>query len=236
MAEKSFNDRHARGLLLLDFCEGFSPAFAPVDTTLATGSFATFLNTIGTLNTTIDTQQGGYTTEADARAQLVKDIKTTVTRTLARLKSNPPWEPNWKSAKQTADKLRGQRPTKPKAPTEGEPPTATTTRNSGEQAYAEIAALFEKFISIVTAAPGYATAVPTAISPSSLNSQLSSLKGKNTGLSNLAADTITNQKKRLKLYYDPNGFQEKFQSIKDAVKSQYGQTSPEFIAVKGLKW
>lgn len=236
MAEKTFIDRHARSFSMRDFTAGFSPVFAPADASLTAANFGTFLGTVGTLNTNILAQQGTYKTQATSRLALLKTILSATTQALARLKSNAVWGAEFKSAKQVADKLRGKRPAKPKLPEEGEPPVEGKKRNSGEQAYAEAAALFEKFIGILTATAAYSTGVPAAISLGTLNGQLSGFKGLNSGLCTLAASIVTNQKKRLQLYFETGGLQEKFQSVKNAVKSQYGQNGPEYASVKGIRW
>ena len=236
MTETSFVDRHARGLLLRDMTAGFSLAFNPADTSLTATNFQTFLGTVGTLNGDIAGAQGAYKTQSVTRVTLVKTIKTTVTQALARLKSNAVWSSEWVSAKQVADRLRGGRPPKPKAPAEGEPPETEKKRNSGEQAYAEVAGAFEKFIAIVLTAPGYAAGVPAAINAASLAGLLTAIKTQNSALCTLSAAILGNQKKRVKLYFEKGGFQEKFQAVKESVKSQYGQSSAEYQSVKAVKW
>ena len=236
MAEKTFVDRHARGESLRDLCAGFSPLFGPADTTLTVVNLTAFLGQVGALNTEIGTLQGNYTTQAANRVALVKTIKAAATRVAARLKSNAAWKSEEKTARQVLNKLRGVRPPKPKAPAEGEPPVEAKKRNSGEQAYAEVAALFEKFIGVATAAAGYTTGAPAAITPGALNGLLSSLKGSNSFLCNLDAQIGPKQKKRQALYFDAGGFQAKFLAVKESVKSQYGTQSPEYQSVRGLKW
>ena len=236
MAETSFVDRHFRGESLRDHCVNFTPAYAPADTSLTVANFGTFLGQVGALNTEIGTLTGNYSTQAAARVTLVKTIKSTATRVAARLKSNAAWKSEEKSARLVLNKLRGVRPQKPKTPAEGEPPTEVKKRNSGEQAYAEVAALFEKFIGIATGAAGYATGAPVAIAPGALNGLLSSIKGANAFLCGLDAQIGPKQKKRQALYFDPGGFKEKFHGVKESVKSQYGTQSPEYSAVKGVKW
>ena len=154
----------------------------------------------------------------------------------ARLKSNVAWKTQDASARKVLAKLRGVRPKKPKPPVGGEPPAEVKKRNSGEQAYAEVALLWEKFIGVATAAPGYATGVPPAIDPGTLSGLLSSIKGINSFLCNLAGQITPKQAQRLVLYFEPGGLQEKFLAIKEAVKSQYGTGSSEYIAVRGIKW
>ena len=236
MAEKSFSDRHARGESLRDMCAGFTPAFVPADTSLTAPNFSVFLGTLGALNVEINNLEGNYTTHAGTREALVKTIKALATRVAARLKSNSAWSSEEKSARKVLDKLRGVRPKKPKPPAEGEPPAEEKKRNSGEMAYGEVALLFEKFIGVATAAAGYSTGVPTEIATSALNGLLSSLKGSNSFLSNLASHISPKQQKRQKLYFANGSFAEKFQAIKEAVKSQYGTQSEQYLAVRVVKW
>ena len=236
MAEKSFSDRHDRGETLRDMCAGFTPAFAPADTSLTAPNFSIFLGTLGALNTEINMLEGNYTTYAGTREATVKTLKAAATRVVARLKSNSVWSSEEKSARKVLLKLRGVRPKKPKPPAEGEPPAEEKKRNSGEQAYGEVALLFEKFIGVATAAAGYATGVPVDISAGALNGLLSSLKGSNSFLCNLGAQISPKQKKRQKLYFEKGGFAEKFQAIKEAVKSQYGTQSEQYLAARAVKW
>ena len=236
MAEKSFSDRLTRGETLRDMCAAFTPAYVPADTSLTAANFTNFLTSLATLNTEINTLEGNYTTQAEARLALVRNIKSAATRVAARLKSNSVWSSEEKSARKVLDKLRGVRAQKPKPPAEGEPPVEEKKRNSGEQAYAEVALLFEKLIGVATAAAGYSTGVPAEISAGTLSGLLSALKGSNSFLCNLAAQISPKQKKRLKLYFEKGGFAEKFQAIKEAVKSQYGTKSEQYVAARAVKW
>ena len=89
---------------------------------------------------------------------------------------------------------------------------------------------------MATAAAGYSTGVPAEISAGTLNGLLSALKGSNSFLCNLGAQISTKQKKRQKLYFEKGGFAEKFQTIKEAVKSQYGTKSEQYVAARAVKW
>ena len=47
----------------------------------------------------------------------------------------------------------------------------------------------------------------------------------------------TAQRKRFALFADEDtGLADKFQAVKNAVKGQYGQSSEQYAAVKGLRW
>ena len=215
---------------------GFTPTFSPADTTLGVGAFTTFLVSINTSNNLIDTQEGSYKTSATQREDLVTLIKKRATQIVGRLKSNSAWAGEYASAKQAADHLRGFQPAKPKPPTDANTPTQVQTRNRGEQAYAEVASLFERLTTTATGAASWSTGAPVEVTLATLTGLLTQIKALNTSLSTLAATLTTNREKRKILYYAPKGLQEKFQAIKESVKGQYGLASAEYQAVKGVKW
>ena len=236
MAEQSARDRQTRAELLRDMTIGFAPPFNPSDTTLASGPFTTFLVSVNTSNNLIDTQEGSYKTTAKQRSDLATLLKKRATQIVGRLKSNSVWAGEYASAKQAADRLRGSRLYQPKPPTDANTPTQVQTRNRGEQAYAEMAAHFERLMNTATGAPGWSTGAPLEVTLATLTGLLNQIKALNTTLSTLDATLTTNREKRKILYYAPKGLQEKFQAIKDSIKGQYGQASAEYQAAKGIKW
>jgi len=236
MGEQSYRDRQARAELLRNMVAGFGVPFNPPDATLNVAGFTTFLASIDTANNQVDVQEASYTTSATERSQLVISIKKRATQMVGRLKSNGAWAGEYASAKQTADKLRGKTPPKPKPPTDVPTPDHTKTRNTGDQAYAEVAALLEKLVTTATGAAAWATGVPTELSAATLAALVTELTSLNTSLSTLDASLTTNREKRKLLYFGPKGLQEKFQFVKDSVKGQYGQSSPEYASVKGIRW
>ena len=236
MSEKSFRDRQGKTSLLMNTIITFTPAHNPADSALSTATMTSFISTIDTKNTLVEGFVTSYTTQSRERLTLTKILKATATRIVARLKSNAAWNAQAATAKGLVEKLRGKSAPKAKPPTDGEPPEVTKKRNAGEQAFVEIAALFERLITVATGAPSYSIGVPLELSSTTLTTQLNAFKAKNTTLGTLAGQIAIEQKKRYALYYDPAGLAEKFKSLKEAVKSQYGSASPEYASVKGQKW
>ena len=238
-SERSFRDREGKARDLGNAIEGFTPAFAPADADLSVVSFTALVAQAETINNSVETLSGQYTTNADARAEAIKAIKAAVTQALSYLTSNKAWKSNCKAAKMAADKLRGIRPPKPKppAPPAGGAPTPAETkkRNQGEQAFVELAAHFGKFIAACTGCAGYAPPAAEITLPA-LNGLMSPLRSANEFLSELDAQLTTAQQQRVILYYGEDGLAERFKLVKLAVKGQYGPASANCATVKGMKW
>lgn len=240
ISEGSFRDRQGKAQSLRDATFGFTPTFATADTSLNATNFNTFIATVGAANTSVETLAINYTNNATTRVALVKSIRSAVTQALGYVKSNKAWANNFKAVKMAADKMRGVRPPSntepPPTPPPGEPvPPPEKSRSKGEQAYVELAAHLGGFITAITACAGYA---PTSadISLSTFNGLLSQFNGLNGFISSLASQLTTAREDRRRLYFDGDCLQTKFQSVKDAVKGQYGQNSSEYGTVKGIKW
>jgi hypothetical protein len=239
-SEASFRDRQGKAQSLRDATAGFTPAFAPADTSLTATNFNTFIGTVGTANTSVETLAVNYTTSATTRVALVKAIRSAVTQALGFVKSNKAWINQFKAAKMAADKLRGVRPSSntepPPTPQPGAPaPEPEKSRNKGEQAYVELTAHLGAFITAITACAGYA---PTSadISISTFNGLLSQFNGLNGFISQLSSQLTTARENRRRLYFEGDCLQTKFQAVKDAVKGQYGQNGSQYGTVKGIKW
>jgi len=240
ISEQSFRDRQGKSQLLRDTTAGFTPAFAPADSTLSATNFNTFLGGIGSANTNVETLVINYTNNATTRVALVKSIREATTQAVGYVKSNKAWANQFKAVKSAADKLRGVRPptnTEPPPPVEpGTPPGAADKgRNKGQQAYVELAAHLEALVTALTACAGYSPTSAT-ISASSFNALLSQFRGLNSFISTLDSQLTTARENRRRLYFEPGGLEEKFQAVKNAVKGQYGQSSAEYGAVKSIKW
>ena len=248
ISERSFRDRQGRGQQLHDIVLDFDPAFAPADPSLGMADFQTFLTgglpnvpCVDQCNLAVETLTTGYTNAAEDRVDLVKNTRKFVTQAVGYVKSNKAWKTKVKAVKAAADKLRGVRPPSrtplPAPPAPGEPPgEPEKKRNKGEQAYAELEAHLAKFVTAITAVPGYLPPA-TEILITTFNGYLSQLRSLNSGISTVASQLINAREDRRALYYDgESSFQAKFLAIKEAVKGQYGQTSPKYNAVKGKKW
>ncbi len=241
LSETSYRDREGKSQSLRDTTAGFTPTFAPADITLNATNFATFIAGVAAANTNVETLEVNYTNNSSARIALVKTVRAAVTQAVNFVKSNKAWATQFKAVKMAADKMRGMSPpTKvvlPPPPAPGDPPaTPDKPRNKGEQAYVELAAHLEQFISAITACTGY-TPPSAAISIATFNASLSQFKGLNTFICTLDAQLTSGREARRALYYEGDScLERKFQAVKAAVKGQYGQASSQYGAVKSMKW
>ena len=214
---------------------GFSPAFAPLDPSLAPAAFLTFLNSLDTLNIEVGTLTGQYTIGVQQRTPMMLDIQDRALRVLSLVKSNPAWKPFLPTVKSYVDKIRGNTPKPPKAPAPGETPGSPPAkkRNQGEQSFSDIEDNFEKLIAALGSIPGYAP--PAAdLTIANLTTLASGFATKNLTMSTLGNQVAMKQKARLEAYNGPAGLREKMKAIKEAARSQYGSNSAEFQQVKGI--
>lgn len=248
MSEESYRDRQGKAQSLRDATAGYTPAFVPADGSLSAANFQALLQggggvplSVEAANTAVETFESNYTTNATTRVNLVKTVRSAVTRAVSFVKSNKAWKDEFKAVKRVADQLRGVRPptktTPPPPPPPGAPPPAPDKpRNKGEQAYVELAAHLATFAGALTACPGYLPPAPEIVI-SKFHEHLSSFRSLNSGISQLTNNLTTAREKRRRLYYEGESCLEcKFQAVKNAVKGQYGQNSAEYGTVKNKKW
>jgi hypothetical protein len=240
ISETSFRDRQGKAQLMQDTVEGFAPAYAPTDTSINAANFQIAINGVDAANSNVETLAGNYTTSAMQRVALVKTLGSAITQALSYIKSNKSWVAQFKTAKMAADKFRGVRPPKDTAPVPDPgdgttPPSAEKKRNLGQRAYTELVAHLQAFVNAATSCGGYAPP-STDISLMKFSEHLSVFKGLNQFITTLDGQLTTARALRFRLYFAEAGLQEKFQSVKDAVKGQYGQNSAQFASVKSIKW
>ena len=236
VSEKSFADRLGRGRLMQAAIAVFDPPFVPAEASLEEAAFETFLDTLDTLNTETANLVTQYSNGVDEREVLVTDIKARVLRVLSFVESNAAWKKYARGIKTLADKIRGNRPRKPKPPapseTPGSPPAKA--RNKGEQSFAEIEENFEQLIAAVQGITGY-TPPATAITVASLQTLSTNFSTKNSDMAALGRQVVLKQGERLDAYDGEGGLREKMLAIKKAVRAQYGSSSTEYDAVKSIK-
>lgn len=234
--ERSFADRLGRGQLMQGKIALFTPAFAPANTNLTAGNFQTFCTTVETANDEAAVALDAWRTVVKERQDLVKEMKATATRVIAYLNSSDAFASALKNAKAAADKLRGMKPRAPKNPPPAPGAPAAKKRNSGDLSYADIEKHFKVLINAVTGLAGYAPVPATnPITLSNLNGTLSSYKGKNAALIFLDSTWRNKADARSAKFDGPGGLREKMKAIKNAAKSQYGQSSDQYGQVKGIK-
>lgn len=236
ISETSFADRYGRGQQLHAAVSSFVPPFAPAFSALEPANFLAFLANLDTLNTDVATLTGTYSTEVAARTELIKDAKNRAQRALRYVESNPAWANYVPSVKRPVDKIRGNRPSRPRPPAAGEQPGSPQARqrNQGEQSYAEIAENLQQLIAAVQSVSGYAP--PAAvISIAELQTLSSNLSAKNSSMAALAVQVGNKQKERLEAFDGPGGLKELMKATKKAVAAQYGTDSSEYAQVKSIR-
>ncbi|MEK6261234.1 MAG: hypothetical protein AABP62_21750 [Planctomycetota bacterium] len=233
VSETSYLDRLGRGRTMQAAIAGFSPAFAPADTSLLPAAFATFLDSLDTLNTTTVTLVDQYLAAADGRKTTVKNLYDRAGRILAYVASNTNWAKQVRSVKTIVDKIRGNEPRPPKPPTGAETPDQNKQRSSGERSYAEMEGHLNRLIPALEAIAGYA---PPAIELTlvHLEGLASSLHTQNLNVANLERQTAAQQAERSETYNGDAGLREKMKAIKAAARAQYGSSSSEYESVKSI--
>jgi len=233
ISESSFADRLQRGREMQVVTAGFTPAFAPIDGSLAPTPFGTFLDGLDLLHTTTGSLVSQYSTEVPLRNDMVTLIKRLTAQVLATIKSNPAWKNHVPAIKSLADKIRGSRPKAPKAapaPPGTEPP-AVKRRSTGEQGYGDIEENFERLIAALGGVAGY-TPPAAEITIAALTTVANTYAAKNLSMATLFAQLTTSQRDRA------DGFaalKEKMKAIKQAIRGQYGPGSPESEQAGGIE-
>ncbi len=234
--EKTFADRLGRGSRLLSAVELFEPDFAPADVDLAPAAFGPYLDSLETANLAVGEALDVFRVAAGERVQFVRDLKPLTTRIINYVKSNKAWNKHLPSLKSVADKLRGFRNKKVAPPGPGGDTEAQTrARQTGEQSFADIAGLFSRLVGALEKIEGYAP--PAAeISLASLEALATQMIQHNETVPNAEQDLKLLQKERLDLYNDPKmGLNARMKGVKAAVRSQYGQKSEMWAAVRGIR-
>jgi len=234
--EKTFSDRRQRGVNLQTAVAGFSPAFAPADSSLTAANFLAFLNLLDTMNIDIGSLLGQYTTGVQQRMLMMADIQDRALRVLSFVRSNSAWAAFLPTVRTFVNKIRGYKPKRPAAPAPGETPGSTPEkkRNQGEQSFADIEDNFEKLIAALGSIPGYAPAAAD-LTIANLTTLATDFATKNLTMSTLGNAIGMKQRARLAAYDGPGGLKEKMKAIKEAIRSQYGSSAAEFEQVKGIK-
>jgi hypothetical protein len=231
-SEQSFQDRAQRATTLKEAVALMSPAYAPVDAKYSLAAFTTAITAAETANGTVETMRIPFDDQTDDREALTKAIGPLVTQSLAYVKSNTAWAKRYGAVKRAADKVRGVRPYKKKV---ADPDPDAKKRQQGERSFVEIAGFFRTYIDRVAALSGYA---PTdlKITEDELTDRWTELDGFNKSLPGAAealADAIAD---RLEAFTGAAALKFVFDGVKTSVKGQYGQASPEYQGIKGIKW
>lgn len=240
-SERSYSDRQARAVILKSAIAGFTPAFDPANADLGAMLFGAFVDSVAAANDAVETAKNDWSTAVTGRATDAKMAQKLTTQAVSYVKSNVAWKQQLPRIKQLADKVRGIKAppklTPPPAPEPGEPaPPPVKKRDRGDQSYADIATSFKALSDAVGKLAAYAPPDST-ISATSLATLATKLRTNNDAVAAKDTDLDGAQRARFAIFFTGEGcLQVKFQAVKNAVKGQYGQDSPQFAEVKGIRW
>ena len=240
-SNRSYAERQQRADVLVTNITAMTPAFSPMDASLSIANFGAFVDSVGQANDDVDSALTDFDTTVNSRMMQAKAAQKLTTQIVASVKSNSAWKANFPRIKELADKVRGIKPqTKtppPPAPEPGQPaPPVLKKRDRGDGSYAEIAANFKALAGAVGKLNGYSPQ-DQALSVDALNTLGGQLVTNNEAVATADSTLDTAQRKRFALFTDEDtGLADKFQAVKNAVKGQYGQSSEQYAAVKGLRW
>jgi len=240
-SERSFADRLQKGRVLLAALQNMSPAFVPADAALSIGNFEAYLDSVGGANDAVASGVDAFSEAVTARVADAKKAQALVTQVVAYVKSNSAWKLKFPRIKQLGDKIRGIRPPRRTAPRKAAAPGAPAAkpekkRDRGDQSYADIASNFKAFATAVAGLSGY-NPPDAGITGPALTALGKKLEKDNTDVASTDQALDEAQRARADKFAAPEtGLEAKFQAEKNAVKGQYSQKSPQWNAVKAMRW
>ncbi len=212
-----------------------TPAFVPVDTTLAPISFKAFLVSVLAANDLVATTTAEWNDPVGERQDASTSIQARTTQSLGFVKSNKAWDKKLPSIKLAADKVRDVKAPRPKTPVLTSPAKPVRKKIArGGGSFGDIALNFGKYVAALTQLTGYVPVDPT-ISLAALSAAKTEFDTLNETVSSKEIALTNAQGDRSDLYDAEDGLSVKMLAIKEAVKGQYGQKSPEYLSVKGIK-
>jgi hypothetical protein len=243
MAEQSFTDRLQRAFEMKDIIALFTPAYNPGapaagELDLRLPAFTTRLNSLSQLNEIVADTAAMYGQTAMDRAAHLDRVLAAATSVLAYLRSKKGTLGTLlRGSEVIVKRMRGARPKKKAAPpAPGDVPPAPE-RNRGQQSYMEQAGHLSTLINLLTGRPGYAPPAGHPAELANLGALLSSFRSYNVTICQQDGELIHAESARYMAYYKPNdGLHDHFHAIKEAVKGQYGATSPQYTSLAGKVW
>ncbi len=240
ISERSYADRLQRARQLNAATTGFAPPFVPADPSLAPDIFSGFLDGLDTANLAVATALAAWQEGATARSALVIRLKADTLRALARVKSNPSWKAHTATVKAAADKLRGYKPAKaaPPAEPQAEQPAATPAkpaREQGDRSYADIKQQGEVLLATLRRVTGFDTGAPVDLTTGALAALVGQLGAANSSMAGKEQALAGNRSIRRSGFDGEGGLSARMKAIKDGVRSQYGQSSQQFLQIKSIR-
>ena len=222
-----------------DSIDGFTPAFVPLDPNLAPGAFQSYLNAVESQNDAVSDAEAVYSPLVESRLTAANAIKEKALRVKDYVNANVAWKKYVKAITAAADNVRGYSLPKKALlpPASVVPPTPKKVGQGArsQQGFADLESLFGKLINQVEKITGYTAPALSGLTIAELKAQDAAFTLLNDDVSEAEADLSEAQRVRKDFYDGENGLKEKMKCIKKAVRSQYGNASPQYAAVSGIK-
>lgn len=232
-SENTFADKFGRGKLLNETIKSFTPVFSPFDVSLKTAAQDIFLDSLAAKSDLVNALRSDYTSSMEIRNKMIKDLKTRSSMVRNFVESVVAYKVYWTALRNVVKKILNYKPPKaPKVET-GTPEEVKKKRNRGEQSYADLANLLKNLISLLEGIVGYAP-VNTQLTIVELTALYDSLVTQNTDMGNKAGKLDVAVVARKELFDGTGGLKERMKATKASVRAQYGNTSAEYLAVKGI--
>ena len=231
--ERTFGDRLARGRTMQGKIAGFTPAFAPDDTSLTATNFDLFLGTVETKNTLVAAAEAAESSAITLHKTLYDLIKSRTLRVVDTIEGNEAWQQYLPKIKENAAMVRNSRPPKREPIAPGAP--VKPKRKTGQQSYGDIDRWFEKLIEAVKLVPGYMPNPSSNIQITQLESLLGNYRTANKTEAENSAAASKQRDERLVLYNGKTGsLRSKMKAIKKATGGQYTRKSTQYEGVKSI--
>lgn len=237
-SESSYADRHARGQTMHDIIAEFTPAFAPTDANIAPTAFQSYLNGVEAANDAVSDAEATLKPLTDQRAADAEALRDKALRIKSFVSANVAWKKWLPAIKTAADAMRGYRVNKKPATTPpgggGEPAPKAGIGARTQRGYGDMEKLFGKLLIQVQKITGYTAPAASGLTVAELQAQDAAFVTLNDDTSEAEATLGEKQRERSSFYDGEGGLREKMKAIKAAVRAQYGNGSPEHVAVKGI--
>jgi len=236
-SENTFGARIANAEALLTHLKTFTSYAAPTPN-ITIENYEKLIQALKTENTGIAAKKLAYSTAVDIRTKLFFKEKDSVSKLMSPITAAVKAKLG-KSAKQVAEitnlagKIRGQKPKKDDLPpTDNSESKGKDPISQSERSYGSLTQHFANIVSTLTALNTDYVPANDSIKLTTLNNKLASIKTANNNVTASYGALKTSVTNRQNAFTD---LTERTQRIKDAVKSQYGFQSTEYVLIKKLK-
>lgn len=224
---------------LISFCTGYGVTYNPSKAALKLTALTPQLTAAQAALQAVKTAKTAYDNATNAREISFKPLKPLATKIINALAATDAVKQTIDDARTIINKIQGKRAKTVEIPdakalAEGAEPVKTAS--TSQQSYDKLIDHFTQLIALLTAEPKY---LPNEneLKVATLNTMLTDLKAKNTGVINAVTAASNARINRDKLLYgEITGMVDTALAVKQYVKSLFGATSPQYKQVSKLKF